>query len=207
MARPQSPELSVRVLNRLLAGVVALGLVAAGLLTAVEVVAGGVRGRPLAVPWDDWYNGARRHAWSSREARTVLLALLALGLALVVLQLLRRGPQSVPRSATGAASTTNVEVNTRSLERALARRVTAVDGVERAAVAVSRPRASVTVRTARRDPRGLEASVRQAVEERVRSLGLEWPGEVTVRVRRTRDAERAVAASVDGRQAPPAVSR
>lgn len=197
----------MRVLNRLLAGVVALGLVAVGLLTAVEVVAGGLRGRHLVVPWDDWYDDVGRHAWSSREARTVLLALLVLGLALLVLQLLRRGPQSVPRSATGRAPTTTVEVNTRSLERALARRVTGVDGVERAAVSVSRSRASVAVRTSRRDLGGLEASVRQVVQERLGSLGLEWPSEVAVRVRRTRDAERAVAASVDGRQTPQAVSR
>lgn len=186
----------MRTANRLLAGVVALGLLAAGLLTAVEVVAGAARGRPLVVPWDDWYDGARRHAWSTREARTVLLVLLAVGLVFLVLQLVRRGPQSVPRSDLDHAALTTVEVNTRSLERALSRRVTGIDGVERASVSIFHRRASVWVRTARRDPDGLEASVRQAVEVCLRSLGLARPTEVVVRVRRSRAAERAVGAAV-----------
>ena len=196
----------MRIVNRLLAGVVALGLLAAGLLTAVEVVTGAARGRPFVVPWDDWYDDARRHAWSTREARTVLLVLLGAGLAFLALQLVRRGPQSVPRSAPEGASTATVEVNTRSLERALTRRLTSMDGVERASVSVSHRKVSVGVRTARRDPAGLGASVRQVVEDRLRSLGLARPTEVAVRVRRTREAERAVEAAV----APPtrqAVSR
>ena len=186
----------MRVVNRLLAGVVALGLLAAGLLTAVEVVAGAVRGRPLVVAWDHWYDDARRHAWSTREARTVLLVLLAVGLAFLVLQLIRRGPQSVPRSAPDGVSAASVEVNTGSLERALTRRVTSIDGVERASVSISHRRASIGVRTARRDPGGLEASVRQVVAERLRSLGLAGPSEVVVRVRRTREAERTAGAAV-----------
>ena len=186
----------MRVLNRVLAGVVALGLLAVGLLTAVEIVAGAARGRPLVVPWDDWYDDARRNAWSSREARTLLLVLFAAGTAFLVLQLVRRGPQSVPRSAPDGASAATVEVNTRSLERALTRRVTAVDGVERASVAISHQRTSVGVRTARRDPSGLEASVREVVEGRLRGLGLARPTEVAVRVRRTRQAEQAADAAV-----------
>ncbi|HYX43783.1 MAG TPA: DUF6286 domain-containing protein [Acidimicrobiales bacterium] len=186
----------MRTVNRLLAGVVALGLLAGGLLTAVEVVAGAARGRPLVVPWDDWYDDARRHAWSTREARIVSLVMLAAGLAFLVLQLVRQGPQSLPRSAPDGASRATVEVNTRSLERALGRRVTDVDGVQRASVSISDRRASVAVRTARRDPGGLEAAVRQLVGDRLRSLGLVRPHEVVVRVRRTRDAQRAAEAAV-----------
>ncbi|HWC10579.1 MAG TPA: DUF6286 domain-containing protein [Acidimicrobiales bacterium] len=197
----------MRIVNRLLAGVVALGLLAAGLLVAAEVVAGARRGRPLVVPWDHWYDDVRSHAWSTREARTVLLVILVAGLALLVLQLVRRGPQSVPRSAPDGASTATVEINTRSLERALARRVSGIDGVERASVAISHRRASVGVRTARRDPGGLEASVRQVVEDRLRSLGLARPAEVVVRLRRSREAERAVEAAAVGPSTHQAVSR
>lgn len=186
----------MRTVNRLLAGVVALGLVAAGLLTAVEVVAGAARGRPLVVPWDDWFDDARRHAWSTREARTVLLVALAAGLVLLVLQLVRRGPQSLPRSAPAGNAAATVEVNTRSLERALARLVTNIDGVDRASVRISHRTASVAVRTARRDPGGLEASAREVVADRLRTLGLARPTEVVVRVRRTREAERAADAAV-----------
>ena len=196
----------MRVLNRVLAAVVALGLLAVGLLTAVEVVTGAARGRPLVVPWDDWYDDARRHAWSTREARTMLFVLLAAGIAFLVLQLVRRGPQSVPRSAPDGASSATVEVNTRSLERALTRRVTAIYGVERASVSISHRRTSVGVRTPRRDPGGLEASVRKVVEDRLRSLGLARPTEVAVRVRRTRGAEQAAAAAVVP-NTPQAVSR
>ena len=186
----------MRIVNRLLAGLVALGLITAGLLAAVEVVAGAARGRPLVVPWDDWYADARGHAWSTREARTLLLVLLAAGVALFVLQLVRRGPQSVPRSAPDGAPKATVEINTRSLQRALARRVSGIDGVEWASVSISHRRVSVSVRTARREPDGLEASVRRVVEERLRSLGVARPTDVVVGLRRNRAAERAAEAAV-----------
>lgn len=181
----------MRVANRLLAGVAALGLLAGGLLAGVEIVYGGVRGRPLVVPWDEWYDDARRHDWSSREARVLLSVLLALGVVLLVLQVLRRGPQSLAVTHEGGALT--VEANTRSLERALHRAAAGVDGVERATVSLSHHAVQVDVRTSRRDVRGLEAAVRATVDAGLTRAGVgPRPAATTVRVRRTKAAQQAV---------------
>jgi hypothetical protein len=189
----------VRVTNRLLAGLLALALLAAGLLTAAEIVYGNARGRPLVVPWDDWLDGARDHAWNSREARLLLLGVLAAGVALLVLQVVRRGPQSLP-VATDRNRTLTVEANTHSLERALARAVGALDGVDRARVSLSRTGARVDVRTWRREIGGLEQAARQAVDARLATTGVSRPARVDVRVRRSRQAQRAV----DTASVPPA---
>ncbi len=73
----------MRVTNRLLAGLLALALLAGGLLTVAEIGYGTARGRPLVVPWDEWFDGARDHAWSSRQARVLLLVVLAIAGVLV----------------------------------------------------------------------------------------------------------------------------
>jgi hypothetical protein len=194
----------VRVTNRLLAALLALALLAGGLLAAAEIVYGGARGRPLVVPWDDWFDGARNNDWSSREVRVLSLVLLAVGAALLLLQVLRRGPQSLPvgddAAQGGARRRLTVEANTRSLERALIRAVGAVDGVDRASVSLSRTQARVDVRTSRRELAGLELAARQAVDARLATAGIRRPEQVNLRVRRTKQAQRAVESAA----APPA---
>jgi hypothetical protein len=192
----------LRVTNRLLAGLLALALLAGGLLVVAEIVSGTARGRPLAVPWDEWFDGAGDHAWSSREVRVLLLVVLGAGVALLVLQVLRRGPQSRP-VADGGSGTLTVEANTRSLERALARAVQAVDGVDRARVSLGRAKAQIQVRTSRRETGGLEQAARQAADARLATAGVVRPHRVDVRVRRTKQAQRAV----DTASVPPAGAR
>ena len=189
----------MRVANRLLAGLLALALLAGGLLAALEIASGAMRGRPLVVPWDEWYDSARADAWSSREARVLLSVLLALGVLLLVLQVLRRGPQSLPVTHDGEALT--VEANTASLERALSRAAGRVDGVDRARVSLDDKAAQVDVRTSRRDVSGLDAAVRNAVDAHLRGAGIRQPSAVAgVRVRRTKQAQQAVdAASASSR--------
>lgn len=180
----------MRVTNRLLAGLLALALLVGGLLTAVEIAYGHATGRSLIVPWDAWFEGARDHAWSSREVRSLLLLVLAVGVLLLVLQVIRRGPQSLPVGASRGALT--VEANTRSLEKAVARAVQAVDGVGRARVSFSPTEAQVHVRTSRREIGGLEQAVRRAVDARLARAGVRRPERVNVGVRRTKAAQRAV---------------
>ncbi len=180
----------MRVTNRLLAGLLALALLVGGLLAAVEIAYGNATGRPLVVPWDAWFDGARDHAWSSREVRSLLLLVLAVGVVLLVLQVVRRGPQSLPVGAPRGAVT--VEANTRSLEKAVARAVQALDGVDRARVSFSPSEAQVDVRTSRREVGGLEQAARQAVDARLATAGVRRPERVNLRVRRTRAAQRAV---------------
>ncbi|HEX2273165.1 MAG TPA: DUF6286 domain-containing protein [Acidimicrobiales bacterium] len=193
----------MRVTNRLVAGLLALALLAGGLLAVAEIVYGNARGRPLFVPWDEWFDGARDHAWSSREARLLLLVLLGVGIALLVLQILRRGPQSLPVDRDPSRPLT-VEANTGSLARALARAVGALDGVDKAKVSLSRTRARVDVRTPRREIGGLEQAARHAFDARLATVGLRPTERVDVRVRRSRQAQRAVeTASVPPARATP----
>ncbi len=192
----------MRVTNRLLAGLLALALLVGGLLAAVEIAYGNATGRPLVVPWDAWFEGANGHAWSSRQVRSLLLVLLASGVLLLVLQLVRRGPQSLPvetgapggsdGSASRARGVVTVEANTRSLEKGVARAVRALDGVDRASVSFSPSHGQVDVRTPRREIGGLEQAARQAADARLATAAVRRPERLSVRVRRTRRAQRAV---------------
>ncbi len=198
----------MRVTNRLLAGLLALALLVGGLLSAVEIAYGGVTGRPLVLPWDDWFDGARDHGWSSREVRSLLLLVLAVGIVLLALQVVRRGPQSLPVEGGprhgDAHRALTVEANTASLEKAVARAVRSLDGVDRARVSFSPTQAQVDVRTSRRELGGLEQAARQAVQTRLATAGVRRPQRVNVRVRRTRTAQRAVeTASVPPARATP----
>ena len=203
----------MRVTNRLLAGLLALALLAGGVLAGVEIVYGNATGEPLVVPWDQWFDGAAERAWSSREVRSLLLLVLAAGVLLVVLQVVRRGPQSVPVDTAGAGNgavdtagagdaagegdgdrraALTVEANTRSLEKAVVRALGALDGVDRAKVSFSLAQVEANVRTSRRELGGLEQAARQALAARLATAGVRRPERVNVRIRRTRAAQRAV---------------
>jgi hypothetical protein len=172
----------VRAASRLVSLLVALALLAGGLLLAGEVVVTGIRHRPWLVPHDAWYAAGRRDAWSSAAARWLSIAVAAAGLALVVVALSRRRPTALAlRDEDGAPP---AEVQRRSLEGALTRAAAAVDGVGDATVRIRRSRARVVTRTTRHDPGDLDARVAAAVRERLSLVGVADAPPVDVTVRR-----------------------
>jgi hypothetical protein len=171
----------VRVLNRALAVVVAMTLLAGGVLVAVEIAVAAADRRPWVLPHDQWYRWARDTPWDAWAARGILLAVAGAGLVLLALQLVRRRPDEL--AADGGAPGVDLVVARPSLERSLGRTVAGVDGVRSGRVRISRRGATVAVGTDRSDPGDLADRVREAVAERLRRLRLRAPVSVHVEVR------------------------
>jgi uncharacterized protein DUF6286 len=146
----------IRVVNRLLAVAAALTLAVGGLLVAIEILWAALGNSPWLIPYDDWYANARSNHWDSTGARSLFVGLVVAGLALLVLQLARPRPRSLPldsgRARAGLAR--------RSVEQALARAVDRQDGVAATKVIVGRRRTRISAVT-----RLTELDLRPRVEE------------------------------------------
>lgn len=168
----------MRIANRALAAVLALGLLVGGLLLAVEIVVAGFDRRPWVLPHDDWYLSARTRSWDSAPPRWIFIGLVVAGLLLLFLQLARRRPSTLALGPGGVPA----DVGRRSLEKALVREATHVDGVSAAKARIDKDRASVVAASNRRQTDGLEPQVTQALDRRMGALGLARLPEVRVKV-------------------------
>jgi hypothetical protein len=168
----------VRIANRVLAAVIALGLLVGGLIVAAEIVVAGFDRRPWVLPHDDWYRSARLRAWDSAPPRWIFIGLIAAGLILLFLQLAGRRPTALAL-APGAVP---ADVGRRSLEKSLAREATTIDGIAAAKATVGKERAQVVASSNRRQTDDLEPVVSQALDRRMAAVGLARPPEVRVKV-------------------------
>lgn len=169
----------MKIANRILAVAAALTVAAAGLIVAAEIALAGIGRGPWVLPYDDWYAGARDNRWESPGPRWLFTAVLAAGLAILVLQTLKGAPRSLPL----AGGRSEAGVSRRSLERTLARTAGTVDGVSGARVDIDADRARVVVGTTRRTG-DLRPRVEDAAGERLRALGLARTPTVVVDVNR-----------------------
>lgn len=173
----------MRVVNRVVASVLALALLVGGVLVAVEIVVAGLDRRPWVLPHDHWYRSARQRAWESPPARWAFIALVLAGLLLLFLQAARRRPLTLALVAGDAPA----DLNRRSLERSLARSVSGVDGVAGSRVRLDDGRLDVSATTHRRQAGDIESQVTGAVERRMEPLGLARRPAVRVKVRTRSD--------------------
>ena len=171
----------MRITNRVVAAIVSLALLAAGLLIAIEILLGALGVGPWILPWDDWYRNATRNEWSIVPHRWLFIGLILAGLALLVLQFIRRRAVSLPLRTTHEG--VDADLSRTALEKSLGRAAEQVDGISGAKVRVSPTRARVMARTNRRIPGDLERRVSEAVRERLGQLDLARVLPVSVSVR------------------------
>lgn len=169
----------MRLVNRVLAAVLALALLVGGLLVAVEIVVAGFGHEPWVLPHDRWYRSARARHWDSAPPRWIFIGLVVAGLALLALQVTRRRPRALDLTPAAVPA----DLDRRGLERALVREASRVDGVAGARVRVEGDKAEVLASTDRRQAGDLQPRVAQALDRRVGSLGLARPPAVRVKVR------------------------
>lgn len=168
----------MRIVNRVLAAVLALALLVGGLIVAVEIVVAGFDRRPWVLPHDGWYRSARLRAWDSAPPRWIFIGLIAAGLLLLFLQLARRRPPALALTP-GAVP---ADVRRRSLERSLVREATGVDGIAAAKARVGKEKAAVVASSNRRQTDDLEPVLTQALDRRLAAIGLARPPAVRVKV-------------------------
>ena len=171
----------MRTVNRLLAAVLAFGFIAASLLAVAEIGFAALGLAPWVVPYESWLATARSSAYGDRPVLSVAILLVAVGLVLLVLQLLPRRPLRLPLLPKHDGVEPRIE--RKSLELAAARAAREVDGVEKANCRATLGRLVVDVVSSREETVGLDGKIRAAVEERITALEPAQPLTVGVKLR------------------------
>lgn len=172
----------VRVTLRVLAVLLAAGLLALGVLVTVEIGLAAL-GRPAWVlPYSDVATALRGQTWDSVAARAAAAGLCLLGLLLLLPALKRGRPTELP--LTPQTEGVDPYVSRRGLQRTLDAAAGRVDGVRKARVVVGRRRVRVRTTTRLRDLGGLPSQVDTAVRAELDSLGLRRPLAVKVTTKR-----------------------
>lgn len=176
----------MRTLNRALAVLFALALATLGVLVVAEIINAALDGRGhLLLPHERLARFGRDHTWEDGQVLTISAVVAALGLLLLLAQLLPRRPGLLTVATDDP--TVQAGVERRTLGRAMAAAAGDVDGVSRATARVRGRRAKVVATTHLRDASGLPERVRDHVQTWTNDLGLVAPPRLRLRLRQKED--------------------
>lgn len=177
----------MRIANRLLAVVVSLGLAAAAVLVAINIVlVHYLDRRAWLLPWQRWHRGAGQRQWDQQPVVLSLAALAGAGVVLLAVQLWRRPPPAL--ALTDRVAGIHTEIPRRALERALTRAALTVDGITDAHARATKRRIVVHADTERRLLGDLRARVSDSVQHVLDQLDLDAPPPLRVTVSSGRPA-------------------
>ena len=172
--------------NRVLAALLSLALIAAGVLLIIEVIADQINHRPAVVDWHPAYAWAKRTTWNTSIISVACVVVILLGLALLIAEL---KPARVSRLAVDPAQASAAGIDTaytrRGLAAAIRSAVTGVNGVRAASVKVKRRKVTVAATAAAQDKaaaRSLRDPILAAARQRLTALKLHREPTVAVRV-------------------------
>lgn len=167
--------------NRALGAILALALVVAGAITLLEIGAVVVGSEPLVIAHDQWLATLSTSAWSERPARLTCIALIAAGLALLGLQLLRQRPAEVAAASEGPLP---ARVGRSDLEREVAAELGQVQGVAAAKVRLRRRGLDVQATVVAGDLPALRVQLASTARRSLTARGVDAGGPVKVDVQR-----------------------
>ncbi|MGI5240153.1 DUF6286 domain-containing protein [Dactylosporangium sp. CA-139066] len=172
----------MRLVNRLLALIVSLALVAGAVVVVVDVVAVMTGHRPVAVDWPAAYRWAGHVTWAGGEVRLICGLLAVVGLVLLGLELRPRRPARFATASDNPA--TDAAYTRRGVGQTVRDAVTGVGGIDDAAVTVRRRHLRVRAKAIAREPATAASrdSVTQAARTRLDALQLRRPPKLTVRI-------------------------
>ena len=174
----------MRILNRFLAFILALAVLAVCIVVIVEVIAYAINGEHLIVDWMSWQQWAERTTFNSTVIKVLSIVFIVVGLILLLAEF---KPRRVTRvSLLSDEVATDAAITTKGLA-VVARTATAdVDGVSNASASASSRRVTVTATAAERDKahaQALTAPVTAAVQTRLDSLRMQRHPRLSVRVK------------------------
>lgn len=171
------------VVNRMLALVLGLALLVAGVVTVVEVVAARLGRPPWVVPTSAWDQTLGALRWDDSRVVTVLVAMLVIGLLLLLLELWPRQPQVLPLQP--ASPDRTAAVDRRGLQEHLRQIVAEDPSVTTVRVQAGKRKVAVQAEV---PPSEDVATVRQRLESRLTEaldrLDLQRPVRPTVQLDR-----------------------
>ena len=172
--------------NRVLAALLSLALIAAGVLLIIEVIADHVVGRAAIVTWNSAYDWAGRTTWNAGSIRVTSVILIVAGLVLLAAELKPARRSRLPADP-GQAAEAGIDAayTRRSVAAAIRSAVTALDGIRAASVKVKRRKITIRATAVAADttvaPR-LREPVLAAARQRLDTLNLRKPPTVAARV-------------------------
>lgn len=162
----------MRILNRLLALIVSLALIAVGVIVIIEVIAAQTNSKPVIINWHATLRWGQRNTWNHASVVLISAITAAVGLLLLVIQLWRRKPKRLGM-VSGAA--TDAAFTRKAVAVAIRAAVVDVEGIASCKVKVGRRRIRVIARstaTRAHTAKELEAAVEKAAAQQLESLHL-----------------------------------
>lgn len=171
----------MRTLNRLIAALVGLVLLAGGLALAVETALTGAFGTRQLVPYDRWTRWARMHAWNDPVTIWIGLGALLGGLLLLLLTVRRRAPLAVPGADRPDMT---VAFARRPLEQAVGRLAERSAGVEAVRVRMGKRKTEISGASLATDLQATDEVLRSRVSAGLDRLPLAGTPTVDVKLRK-----------------------
>jgi hypothetical protein len=171
----------VRLINRPLAALLSLALLAASALIVIEVAADRLVDHAALIDWHRVYAWAERTSWTQGSVRVGSILIAILGVLLLAVEL-RRG---APHRLRIASESTDAAYTRRGVAATLRNAVNDVDGITHTTVTVTRHKISVSATTAGRQPHtaeSLRAPATVAAQHRLDTLELSPAPRLSVRV-------------------------
>lgn len=178
----------MRILNRLLAFMVALALAGAGLIIVVEVIAARSHAGPLIIHWHAILSWGRHNTWKATSVELACSIAVAVGLLLLIPQPIRRRPS---RLTIEAGEGTDAAVTRKGVVVTVRSAVGEVEGVAATRVKVGRHRIRVNALSDATEPETLDelgAKVEAAATSKLEALRLHPHRRVRVAVNGRRNA-------------------
>ena len=161
----------MRIVNRLLAFIVAVALAAAAVIVIVEVIAARAGAAPVIVGWHSILRWGRHNTWNADSVEVACVVSAVIGLLLLVLQLRRRRPTRV---AVTSSSSTDAALTRKGISVTIRGAVTDVEGISASSAKVGHRRIKVNATSAGHDDtaRELKPTVRAAAQNKLDELQL-----------------------------------
>jgi hypothetical protein len=176
----------MRLINRLLAALLALALIAVSVLLIIEVIVDRASHRTAIVNWHTAYHWAQHNAWTAGSIRVTCGILIVVGLVLLIAELKPARVSRLPADpAEAGADAIDTAYTRRGLAAAIRSAVIAVDGVRSTSVKVKRRKVKIAATASAQDrtaARSLRDPITDAARQRLSALKLRRTPSVSVRV-------------------------
>jgi len=177
----------VRYVNRVLAAVLSVALIAAGALLIIEVIAARLGSAPVLIPWPDAYVWGNDTTWDETVIRVSCITMSVVGAVLLILELKR--PRVRRLAVAGEPEGVDIAYTRTGVARAVQGAATGVDGIRSASVRVARRSVRLTALSASTETstaKSLLEPVSRAAQQQIDELRLDPTPRLAVSMRATK---------------------